>query len=85
MKLALPLLLGALSPELYAHNNYVDFASACRRGVMERALPSMDKWFSPILAYDRAEDLVDDPNRMVKSLKTMWEMKLHSGKTSLGP
>lgn len=85
MKFALPILLAAFSSDLYAHTNYIDYASACRRGVMERAQPTMEKWFSPILAHDRAEDLIDEPSRMVKSLKTMSEMNLQTGKSAQEP
>ena len=65
MKLALPILLAAFSSDLYARADYIDYASACRRGVMERARPSMDKWFSPILIHERAED--ESPVRKKRS------------------
>jgi hypothetical protein len=86
MKPALPLVITLLSPSVVsAGMNYIDYQSACRRGVMERAHNASEKWFSPIQSHDRAEDLIDEPTKIVKSLKAMEEQKLLSGQTAQQP
>ncbi len=56
------------------------FQSACRRNIMLASTP--DKIFSPILSDDRAEDLVDRPDLMVKNLQKMDELKLRAGQSA---
>jgi hypothetical protein len=88
MKLTIPFLISMMSSTaLYAEVSPIEIQRlGCRRGVMENAATSeANKWFSPILANDRAEDLVDEPHKMVKNIKQMAAMKLLSAKTKLTP
>lgn len=59
----------------------------CRQKIMQMAMrpAAFKSTFSPIGANDRAEDLIDDPRRMVRSLTQMEEMKLKSGRTRTQP
>jgi hypothetical protein len=87
MKLATLLILGSVSASIYAADPVLEAErKRCRRGIMSESTAFADnKWFSPIQANDRAEDLVDEPHRMVRSIKQMAEMKLHKAKTKETP
>lgn len=58
----------------------------CRHQVMDMASNAIEKRIeSPILPNDRAEDLVDEPEKMIKSLKKMDERRLQVAKTFTTP
>ncbi len=76
MKIISSLLMMGLSFGILASENYVDFKSACRRGVIERSKMSHLKFFSPIERNDLAETLVDDPHLLINNLKVMEEQSL---------
>ena len=86
MKLRLTVLIAALSSTLYAEDSNVQFREGCRQGIRDRRETiNVNKWFSPILTNDRAEDLIDEPFKMVKSVRRMEEMKLKKGVTTALP
>lgn len=75
-------LIAALSTSLYAEEASTQFREGCRQGIRDRReTVNINKWFSPILANDRAEDLIDEPFKMVKSVRKMEEMSLRQGVT----
>lgn len=77
-------LLVAVSAE--ASNDRDAFLRGCRQRVMEMAAkPSEKNIRSPILDGDRAEDLVDEPLKLIRNVRIMDESKLTVARTPEAP
>lgn len=76
------ILSGPALAENPAFRTYVD---GCRHQIMQRSKRDFTKLASPIRDNDRAENLVDEPLKMVKNLREMERLNLKNGKALVLP
>lgn len=74
-----------LTSALAAPEDIEIFKRGCRLEVMERSETNTSKFRSPIREADRAENLIDEPLKMIRSLQVMDHNKLFAGKTAKTP
>lgn len=77
MKLAVMLL--CFTPALFAEELTLNKQIlGCRQEIISRSNHSFNKLFSPIGAEDKAEDLVDDPENLIRNIFDMEKKQLKS-------
>ncbi|MGE3610590.1 MAG: hypothetical protein AB7I27_13450 [Bacteriovoracaceae bacterium] len=80
-------LLALLSSSVFAQEiTQQNQIEGCRQQIMNRSIKkNLNKSFSPIQGNDRAEDLLDHPEQMIRDLKMMDEKKLVAAEVKMKP